>query len=224
MIPPSGLHYTLQWKEEEQRLISLFKDGVTNLSIAANKEYVEVDNSVFEGDLQLGSLSERFITAFLKESVVPDTGAALIGLTSDDDFVNISSSVGAAGAGGGALANRNVTLPKPRTKTDLSLYEERLRAELVHLGLLPEEEGKRQITSSNGEPTEIVQLLIETQQQLRQQIQVNSSRKRTLLKIAEEYMANQEFNTIVDDINKTVEAAYIKKFVTIFDCLFYLYV
>lgn len=184
MIPPFGAHFTQQWRDDEKRLLTLFQDGALNPAVASNREYAEVDDTIYDGDLHMGSLSERLISAFIREGVVPDQ------MDEDDDPLPSSSRV----------------VHKLRTKTDLSLFEERLKAELVHIGLLTHQEAEQ-------EENEITTLLLQTQGELREQIAQNSKRKRDLCKIAEEHMAFQEYSVLLDEINKTVEKAYIKRFV-----------
>lgn len=86
--------------------------------------------------------------------------------------------------------------------------EERIRAELIHTGLITED-------GTSREENEITAQLLQTQDLLREQIKINSTRKQALLKIAEEYMAYQEYNTLLDDLNKQVAQAYTKRFVVI---------
>lgn len=185
MIPPFGKNYVHQWAEEEARIVNLFNDGVINPSVAVNREYAEVEDTVYDGDLHLGKLSERLIASFLREGIVPDQ--------TDDDEDPLTS-----------VSQKNAS--RPRTKTDLSLMEERLRAELVHTGLITNDGGKK-------EDNEISSLLLSTQEELRHQIIINSSRKKMLLKVAEEHMAYQEYNTLLDEVNKAVVQAYTKRFV-----------
>ncbi|KAJ3345783.1 Transcriptional regulator [Kappamyces sp. JEL0680] len=183
MVPPSGRHYAVQWKEDDQRLVHLYQDGVVNPSVASNKEYVEVDDTVYDGEVHLGPLSERLVSSFIKEGVVPDS------VDEDEDPLT-------------STTNKTVQ----RTKTDLAMVEERLKGELIHVGLITQEQVATQ------EENDITRLLAATQESLRQQMEINFSRKQALLRIAEEYMAYQEYNTLLDDINKTVEAAYTKRF------------
>lgn len=138
---------------------------------------------MYEGDIELGNFSERLLGALVREGIVPNQ-------TEDEEETT---------------ANKFIV--RSRTKTDLSLGEERLKAELIHIGLIPNEEPQPE--------NEITSLLLKTQNELRDQIAINSSRKRKLLKIAEEYMGYQEYNCFLDDINKSVEQAYIKRFVLI---------
>ena len=206
MIPPLGKHYLLQWKEEDRRLLSLFNDGVTNPSVATNKEYAEVDDCVFEGDIHLGPLSDRLLASFIREGlVVPDQ--------MNDPSLNNAFGGDEDGPKGGSIRN----VPRIRSKTDISLFEERLKEELVHIGLLEGEEEGGIAGSMYGDTLEgendILRLLKSTQDLLRVQMDANYIKKRKILEITEEYMAYQEYNTLVDDINKTVDTAYTKRFV-----------
>ncbi|KAJ3316971.1 Transcriptional regulator, partial [Boothiomyces sp. JEL0866] len=172
MIPPAGKSYVLQWQEEDERLLALFEEGVPNPSLATNREYVEMEDTVYEGDIHMGALSEKLMCSLVREGIVPDK------LDDDEEMNTIIKSV-----------------PRPRTKTDLFLFEERLRAELKHIGLIHEEETPK-------DDNEITAMLLRTQAQLKEQISINSSRKKRLLEIAKQFMGYQEYNTFLDDINK----------------------
>ncbi|KAJ3268960.1 Transcriptional regulator [Terramyces sp. JEL0728] len=182
MLPPTGKNYTLQWQDEDERLLALFEEGVPNPSLASNREYVEMEDTVYEGDIHVGTLSEKLMCSLVREGIVPDK------MDDDEEMNAIVKSV-----------------PRPRTKTDLFLFEERLRAELKHIGLIQDEE-------IHKDDNEITALLQRTQTHLKEQISVNSSRKKRLLEIAKQYMGYQEYNTFLDDINKNVEQAYIRRF------------
>jgi hypothetical protein len=179
MIPQFGPHYRVQWEQEDLKLAHLVEDGVSNPALAINKEFFEFEESIFSGDIQLGPFSERLLGALIRESVVPNT--------QDDEEMDAS-----------------LKQPRLRSKMDLQVYEDRLKAELIHIGLIPRPE---------PENNEVLQALVKAQQELREQIQANSARKKRLLPIAEEYMAYQEYQTLLGDINKAVDSAYTKRFV-----------
>lgn len=184
MIPEIGQHYKLQWKEEDKKILNLLDEGVTNPGLAMNKEYFEFEDTVYEGEMGLGSLSEKILGAFVREGTVPT------GFEEDEEVQN-------------SITNKFVV--KSRSKHDLYVFEERLKAELTHLGLLPK--------LDNDETNEITEHLLTAQNELREQLAINFERKKKLLKIARDYMAHQEYNTLLDEINKSVENAYIKRFV-----------
>lgn len=185
MIPSIGPHYKEQWIEEDKRLAVLVKRDVQNPSTASNREYAEIDDTIHEGDLRIGPLSERLLSALVREGLVPDQA--------DEDEEPVMTTK---------------IIPRIRNKTDLSLYEEKLQAELMHLGLVSKEE--------THQDNEIINHLQLTQQKLREQIQVNARRKRLLLGVAEGFMGYQEYNALLDDVNKSIESAYIRRFVSYF--------
>ncbi len=190
IVPQLGPHYRIQWEQEDYKLAQLVDDGVQNAGMAINREYFELEDTVYDGDMDLGRYSERLLGALVREGLVPNQ--------QDDDVEDPSN------------ANKVLTV-HPRSKTDLSIFEDRLKAELTHLGLL----AKQDIDPA----CEVTQLLLKSQQELREQIQANATRKRTLLKIAEEHVAYQEYQTLLSDINKSVDNAYVKRFVIIdFNC------
>jgi hypothetical protein len=179
MVPQFGPYYKVQWEQEDMKLAHLVEDGVSNPALAINKEFFEFEESIFSGDIQLGPFSERLLGAFIREGVVPNAH--------DDEEIDAS-----------------LKQPRLRSKVDLQIYEDRLKAELIHIGLIPK---------PDPENNEVLQALVKAQQELREQIQANSVRKKRLLPIAEEYMAYQEYQTLLGDINKAVDSAYTKRFV-----------
>jgi len=52
------------------------------------------------------------------------------------------------------------------------------------------------------------------QMELREVIATNKFRKARLLQVARAHMARQEYNQVLDDINKAIEQAYSKRFVS----------
>jgi hypothetical protein len=178
------VHYKEQWKEEDLKLASLMDDGLQNPALAMNREYFEMEDTVYEGDVSMGPLSERLLGALVKESVVPSMD--------EEDDVQVT----------------NKFVVRTRTKYDLCLYEERLKQELTNIGLLQKDEPDNLF--------EITTQLLAAQEELRAQLQINLGMKKKLLKVAEQHMAFQEYNTLMDDINKSVDQTYIKRFVLLF--------
>jgi hypothetical protein len=140
-----------------------------------NKEYAETDECIVEGDINLGPFSERLIGSFIRDAVVP-----------------------------GEL-DEQIMKPRPRTRQELQLYEDRVKEELMCIGLIPH--------PSERLDNEIVNALQAAQTELRDQVRINRGRKRILRGIAEEYMAYQEYQNVLGEINKAVDSAYTKRFV-----------
>ncbi|KAL2918028.1 Transcriptional regulator [Polyrhizophydium stewartii] len=247
LLPPLGRHYTQQWHEEDQRLQTMYEEGATNPSQIINREYIEHEDVVFEGDIIMGTLSERLMGALVQEGVVPDLKGSS---TADDDdndasimislknggfggglglggggsFAAGASGVGggtaAGGVGGGAGGNAGAgdssksgsgaaaVLGKPRTRADMSMFEERLRLELAHIGLIDIADDD----PMNGHDDEILAELKRRQDELRELSALNMRRKRHVHEIAEKHMGWQEYNCLLDEINKSLEQSFIKRF------------
>jgi hypothetical protein len=144
----------------------LIEDGVTNPNIATNREYVETDDIVIEGDIKLGPLSERFLSCFVpsieaksQESVPPET--------SDKPII-----------------------PHIRNRSTLGFMEERLRQELIHIGLYTEEAVEP--VAEEDQKDEIYSQILKLQDKLRNVIKVNNQRKTQLRKVCEKHLGYQE--------------------------------
>lgn len=71
-------------------------------------------------------------------------------------------------------------------------------------------------TSSTSAPTDdISRELVKLQTQLRTRLDENTHRRERLAEIARYHMAWQEFNALLDEQNKLIEAAYAKRFVSL---------
>ncbi|KAI8895072.1 histone acetyltransferases subunit 3-domain-containing protein [Globomyces pollinis-pini] len=186
MIPPLGKPYLKQWEEEDIRLSQLLEEGAPLPPNGVNREYIELDDTVFEGDIHIGTLSQRLLASFIREGVVPDQTIEEEDPTLASKFVN-----------------------RYRTKAELSLFEERLKLELKHIGLIPPD------SHHETDQNEITSQLLKHQEELRNQIRINSKRKSKLLTIAQEHMAYQEYNALLDDVNKNIESVYTKRFKTV---------
>ena len=174
----------------------LFEDGASNqASMLTNREYLEMDEIVYDGDIHIGSLTERLMGALVEEGIVPE-----LRMEEDDDDASFGS----------ASASSKPAPPQPRTKADVTLFEERLKAELYHIGLIDKEQAP---VSSNADD-EIVIELRKKQHELRHAVEVNMQRKEKLLEISRRWMGWQEYNNLLDEINKNIEQAFLKRYVS----------
>ncbi|TPX17035.1 uncharacterized protein E0L32_012312 [Thyridium curvatum] len=118
-------------------------------------------------------------------------------------------------------------------KLDYSQVDERIKQELRHIGFLPgatanggtesgaaNGAGNANNTSSSGEPTadydghyddEVAARLRLLQARLREQVLLNGARKARLAELVKERMAHQEYQTILEDLDTQVQAAYLKR-------------
>jgi transcriptional adapter 3 len=98
--------------------------------------------------------------------------------------------------------------PPAAGKTDFVSLEDRMLGELRHIGFL----GDQDQADYNGHfDDEVAARLRYLQDQLRRQSIINGARKARILELTEERMAQQEYNTIADDLDNQLNAAYLKR-------------
>ncbi|KAH8422622.1 histone acetyltransferase NGG1 [Aspergillus melleus] len=96
----------------------------------------------------------------------------------------------------------------PAAKLDHAQLDERLKAELRHVGFLGAEDNPDYDAHYDDDIAQRLRLL---QSELKKQMIINSARKTRLLEIARERMAHQEYMTIHDDLDSQVQQAYLKR-------------
>ncbi|KAE8149650.1 histone acetyltransferases subunit 3-domain-containing protein [Aspergillus avenaceus] len=96
----------------------------------------------------------------------------------------------------------------PAAKLDHAQLDERLKAELRHVGFLGPDDNPDYDAHYDDDIAQRLRLL---QSELKKQMIVNSARKARLLEIARERMAYQEYMTIHDDLDSQVQQAYLKR-------------
>jgi transcriptional adapter 3 len=114
-------------------------------------------------------------------------------------------------------------------KLDYTQVEERLKQELRHIGFLqlPQDgstsganassaPGQPDLTATTAEydghyDDEVAARLRLLQARLREQVLVNGARKARLTELVKERMAFQEYQTILEDLDSQVQAAYLKR-------------
>ena len=100
--------------------------------------------------------------------------------------------------------------PQPTGRAEYAVLEDRVMMELKHYGLISEAEAESQSYDSHFDD-EVAQRLRFLQEELRKQSIVNGARKQRLLELTEERIAQQEYNTIADDLDNQLNAAYLKR-------------
>lgn len=114
IIPTSNISYKERFRLEDMQCNKLQMEGI----IPSGKEYYEHDDTVFEGELPVGSLSSRLLGALVNEGIVPSL---------DDDEVDQQKE-------------------SKRPREDSFVLQDRLREELTFLGLCqPTEEEPSEI-------------------------------------------------------------------------------
>ncbi|KAJ3182868.1 Transcriptional regulator [Gaertneriomyces sp. JEL0708] len=191
VIPPLGRPYKEQWAEEHERAMQLDHEPQT-VPAAIGQEYAEVNGAVHHGDICIKPLSERII-------------ASLVESRHSGPFTLPGPSVPEADMNGVHYEDVHF-----RTDEDMNELEERMRNELRHLGLLDDEAPGL----GQNEEDEVTKELRKLQGQLREQVATNKIRKAQLKEVAEKWMAWQEYNSVLSDLNKNIEQAYNKRFRT----------
>ncbi|KAL9103602.1 MAG: hypothetical protein Q9163_001366 [Psora crenata] len=113
-----------------------------------------------------------------------------------------------------ALIASATTLPeisRPSANTPQPSHaqmDERLKAELRHIGFLSAEDEPDYDAHLDDEVAERLRWL---QERLRRVSVLNGARKRRVLELAEEQLAYQEYSTILEDLDSQVQQAYLKR-------------
>ena len=97
----------------------------------------------------------------------------------------------------------------PSARTDYATLEERVMMEFRHYNVINDNDDLNQYDSHFDD--EVAARLRLLQSELRKQSVVNGARKLRLLELTEERMAQQEYNTIADDLDNQLNTAYLKR-------------
>lgn len=203
MIPPLGRSYLETWTEEDKSLSgantatpSPKKPGTTN-PLSSSKVQIKSqlydDASLVPEETYCGPLTERLIAALMEEKVdtVSDTESQTE--TNSDVLQSPQPPV--------------ITKTTSQIKDEMYDMEERLKRELLYVGLLDED----QVELLAKDDDQICNELRVLQQDLRRVAQLNNERRSILYDRAAEEMAFQEFLLVLDEINKQVDLAYQKR-------------
>lgn len=95
-------------------------------------------------------------------------------------------------------------------RTDYAHLDERILLEVKHYGLIPDNEEVDADYPAHFDDEVSARLRL-LQSELRKQSVVNGARKQRLLELTHERMAQQEYNTIADDLDNQLNSAYLKR-------------
>lgn len=102
-------------------------------------------------------------------------------------------------------------------KLDYNQVEERIKQELRHIGFLPDPDSElpqpeeTRADYDGAYDDEVAARLRLLQTRLREQMLINGARKSKLSDLVRERMAFQEYQTILEDLDSQVQAAYLKR-------------
>ncbi|CAH00956.1 histone acetyltransferase NGG1 [Kluyveromyces lactis] len=223
-IPKLGPLYTDVWLKEDnnQNIANLTPPPISDpISILPKKSGNDISDGVLDNEeVSCGPLVSRLLSAILKDDDIiapkeelptnPTLDSSVSTPVSELEHVtpSSSSSYGIFKQHGAIANNSNI---------DYVSFEERLKRELKYVGIymnLPREEGKTREDPdwlTGREDDEISAELRELQSTLRQVTTKNTKRKAMLLPLLERMLAWQEYCTILDNLDKQVDQAYIKR-------------
>ncbi|KAI8052410.1 histone acetyltransferases subunit 3-domain-containing protein [Syncephalis plumigaleata] len=186
LIPLLGRHYLQVWAEEDRALIP---------DLERNKN----DTAKSDRPLPAGGHPDQILSDDLLEtdaiSCGPLTERIISALLRND--IGIPMDFG-----------RDVESIRPsKLHTDLISVEERLKRELMHLDLL-DAEG---IDWQAAEDDEICGELRALQRELREVEAANTQRKRKLISIVHDYLGYQEYQQILDELDRHVEQSFARR-------------
>ncbi|ORZ27009.1 histone acetyltransferases subunit 3-domain-containing protein [Lobosporangium transversale] len=202
LIPPLGKHYLDVWAEEDRAhlpydgfesrrsSVDMAKD-IASRNTVYNQPFELTDENIDQDEVSCGPLTERIICSLIAEDLVDPKE-----VKQDDDQLFETASPTPAQPGSQSTAKNYADL------------EERIKRELRYIGLL----GNEEIDWDAREDDEISITLRSLQRELREVMKVNKSRKQRLLGLVNNHLAYQEYNTILDDLDKQVEQGYLKRF------------
>ncbi|KAG9255881.1 histone acetyltransferases subunit 3-domain-containing protein [Emericellopsis atlantica] len=231
LMPRQGKrHYTEIWAEEDGGMSMDSPDQMDRLPANMPRGTIEnMNDTVAETDgLSIGPVAARLLQALRPENRAPaEEKPATNGATNGDIVMNGDpngeepTENGANGPNGEKAKDpippatfmddstseawKKATYPK----LDYNQVDERLKQELRHIGFLPPDGVEPDYDGAFDD--EVAGRIRTLQERLREQMLINGARKSKLTEIIRERMAHQEYNTILEDLDTQVQAAYTKR-------------
>ncbi|KAI5815131.1 histone acetyltransferases subunit 3-domain-containing protein [Pyronema omphalodes] len=207
LIPKLGPHYEQAWREEDRNALG---EDVNRPFVGARGAPGDItEEAVEREDISCGPLLSRLLAAYLPENestssplesptaaATPATPRTFATTLPGATPVPISPTPPAAG----------YTIPT--IKSDYQTLDERIRREMIYVGLL---DPNTELDFDNRCDDEVSARLRMLQKQLRDQVEVNTKRKEKIAEILKEQMAYQEYVTILEDLDKQVEQSFTKR-------------
>ncbi|KAK5992653.1 Chromatin-remodeling complexes subunit NGG1-like protein [Cladobotryum mycophilum] len=218
-------HYTEIWSEEDGAM-SVDSPQQNRDKLPPNQPRGSIDNmndGVAETDaLSIGPLATRLLQALRPENRTQpsDDKPTTNGITNGDISMNGDIN---GDEQNGSSDDKNPIPPatymmesstetwKKAThpKLEYAQVDERLKQELRHIGFLPQEGFESEYDGHFDD--EVAGRLRVLQTRLKDQMLINGARKSRLMDLVRERMAHQEYQTILEDLDSQVNAAYLKR-------------
>lgn len=233
LIPRLGPFYADIWAEEDVALRSKLSSPVTQRppleSYKPKGDFENLtDEKLLTEDISCGPFSSRLLSAVLSVHEVKDKNKDEVGddvSESEQEKIKEEDSTGDIfGEDSATQLDSGEAFKVTSEVNDYFSMEERLKRELKFIGIFmnlqrddddkPKKPGN--IIDSddwilNREDDEICAELRELQEELKGAVVRNRQRKKYFVPILEEQLAYQEYCTILEDLDKQVDQAYIKR-------------
>jgi transcriptional adapter 3 len=108
------------------------------------------------------------------------------------------------------LIQQNWRYSPTNHRTDYASIEDRVLLEMKHYGMITDADNESAAYNSHFDD-EVAARLRFLQSELRKQSVINGARKQRILELTEERIAQQEYNTIADDLDSQLNLAYLKR-------------
>ncbi|KAA8910790.1 histone acetyltransferases subunit 3-domain-containing protein [Sphaerosporella brunnea] len=211
LIPKLGRHYSEVWAEEDGPGPS-FASPAPPTNSSSNKHANQArgkpedlgDEQLDKEDVSCGPLLARLLSAYMPEKPDNEDGAGESSQLTNGDSTPAPNKASVTSLPNSGEVNWKV----PVGKTDYSSLDDRIRKEMVYVGLL---DPNQELDFDNRQDDEVSARLRALQAQLRQQALINGARKARIAEHLKEQLAHQEYATILDDLDKQVEQAFAKR-------------
>ncbi|KAI4863005.1 histone acetyltransferases subunit 3-domain-containing protein [Hypoxylon rubiginosum] len=226
VLPKRGKkHYKETWAEEDGTM-EIDSTSPSRDKLAPNQARGTIDNmddDVAETDkLSVGPVLSRLLQAMRPEArVQPSEDKPMTNGVNGDveikDEANGDLGLGPSGEESKSVppaafmteSSTEAWKKATHPKLDYSQVDERIKQELRHIGLLPQEGFEGDYDGHFDD--EVAARLRLLQDKLREQMLINGARKTLLKKLVGESMAHQEYQTILEDLDGQVQGAYLKR-------------
>ncbi|RLV94318.1 Chromatin-remodeling complexes subunit NGG1 [Spathaspora sp. JA1] len=228
LIPKLGRFYADVWSEEDATLSSKLNSPAfqqPQLDSYKPKGSIDIisDDILYTEEVSCGPLSSRLLAAILSthEGTTPEEEEPTEQTVLEEDEEHIATQLD-------SIEDYKVTTEV----NDFQSIEERLKRELKYIGIfmnLPLNDDKKskqngripkKLTASiidndewikNKEDDEVCAEIRTLQKELKETISRNRANKKKLIPVVEEHIAFQEYCAILEDLDKQIDQAYIKR-------------
>ncbi|KAJ4375653.1 Transcriptional regulator [Didymella sp. IMI 355093] len=219
VLPRRGQrHYKTIWAEEDGAMHIDSNENRPSTNVPRGTEEELTDATLETEQVSAGPLLSRLLATLRPE------GRGNQNSSNETNGINGDAMDIDEGAGAPADTTNTNSLPSATQLPDLmgrgpqqssghadyATLEDRMLMELKHYGFLSEADTEQQSYDSHFDD-EVAQRLRFLQEELRKQSIVNGARKQRLLELTQERIAQQEYNTIADDLDNQLNAAYLKR-------------